>query len=356
MSAEVIDRQKSEAFAGRMTEMLNHSALMLMTSIGHRSGLFDTMARSGPGRSGEIAERARLSERYVREWLAAMVTGGIVTYDPETQAYRLPAEHAAWLTRSATPNNLAQTAQWIGLLGGVEDHVTEAFRHGRGVPYDRYARFQEVMAEESMQTVIAGLEDHILPLAPGLVERLTRGIDVIDLGCGRGLAMVHLAGKYPRSRFLGVDVSQEAVMAGMEEAHRREVRNVRLIWGDAAEFGSVDTYDLVTAFDAIHDQARPEAVLANIRRILKPSGVFLMQDIRASSCVHCNVDHPIGPFIYTVSCMHCMSVSLANGGPGLGAAWGKELALRMLADAGFDDVCVHELPHDSMNDYYVTGK
>jgi hypothetical protein len=94
-------------------------------------------------------------------------------------------------------------------------------------------------------------------------------------------------------------------------------------------------------------------VLANIRRALRPDGLFLMQDIAASTHVHGNLQHPVGAFIYTISCMHCMSVSLAGGGPGLGAAWGKELALEMLADAGFDCVDVKQLPHDIMNYYYL---
>jgi SAM-dependent methyltransferase len=110
---------------------------------------------------------------------------------------------------------------------------------------------------------------------------------------------------------------------------------------------------LVLAFDAIHDQPAPARVLENIRRAVRPDGLFLMQDIAAASCVHGNMNHPVGPFIYTISCMHCMSVSLAGGGPGLGAAWGKELALEMLADAGFGDVRVEQLPHDIINYYYV---
>src|SRR5690606_3222684 len=109
--------------------------------------------------------------------------------------------------------------------------------------------------------------------------------------------------------------------------------------------------DLVTAFDAIHDQARPAAVLANIRRALRPGGVFLMQDIRASSHLERNKDHPLGPYLYTISTMHCMSVSLATGGEGLGTVWGEEKALEMLREAGFARVELHRLPHDIMNNY-----
>jgi SAM-dependent methyltransferase len=340
-------------FAERLLGVFNDAALTLMMSIGHRTRLFDVMAQMDPATSQEIADEAGLNERYVREWLGAMPTGGIVDHNPASHRYWLPAERAACLTRAASPNNLASVAQWFAVLGAVEDKVVDAFTHGRGVPYSAYGRFHEVMAEESGQTVVAGLDDFILPLVPGLVERLERGIDVVDIGCGRGKALMHLAERFPRSRFMGIDFSEKAMAAAIAEAVERELHNMKFMLADAARWDSREGYDLVLAFDAIHDQPEPGQVLENIRRALRPGGVFLMQDIAAASCVHGNMNHPVGPFIYTISCMHCMSVSLAGGGPGLGAAWGKELALEMLADAGFEHVRVEQLPHDIMNYYYI---
>src|SRR5690606_8396720 len=122
---------------------------------------------------------------------------------------------------------------------------------------------------------------------------------------------------------------------------------------DAAKITDTGMYDFIATFDAIHDQAAPDKVLANIRRALKQNGVYLMQDIRSSSNVEQNMDNPLAPFIYTVSCVHCMSVSLAQGGMGLGAAWGEELALQMLSEAGFNSVDVRYLEHDAMNSYYI---
>jgi SAM-dependent methyltransferase len=328
----------------------------LMISIGHRTALFDTMAEMGPASSREIANRAGLSERYVREWLGAMVTGGIVIYDAANARYTLPPEHADFLTRRASPNNMASTCQWIAVLGAVEDEVTDAFRHGNGVPYSAYKRFHQVMADESEQTVIAGLMDHIIPLVPGLKAALRDGIDVLDVGCGAGGAIRVLAESFPQSRFTGFDLCDGAIGLGQREAVERHLINVRLAVRDVAGMEETDCYDLITAFDAIHDQARPDLVLANIRRALRPGGTFLMQDIGASSHLHENVGHPIGPFIYTVSCMHCMSVSLANRGMGLGAAWGKQKALEMLEQAGFHDVRVEQLEHDCLNYYYVAEK
>jgi hypothetical protein len=115
-------------------------------------------------------------------------------------------------------------------------------------------------------------------------------------------------------------------------------------------------YGLVTAFDAIHDQAKPREVLRRIAAALRPDGVFLMQDIDASSYVHGNLDHPMAPMLYTISCMHCMTVSLALNGEGLGAMWGEEQARTLLAHAGFMRVEVKRLPHDGQNSYFIATK
>ena len=353
VAAGAFDPAKAEAFTRKMLDTFNGAALALMTSIGHRTGLFDTMAKLRASTATDVALEANLSERYVREWLGAMVTAGVVEHDPEAGTYRLPPEHAAALTRAASPNNLAVTAQWVAVLGAVESKVVEAFTHGRGVPYSAYERFHEVMAEESSQTTVAGLREHILPLVPGLSHLLERGIDVLDVGCGRGRAMIELAAAFPRSRFAGYDFSADAIADARIQAARRRLGNVRFEACDVAAMAERRAYDLVTAFDAIHDQAKPADVLRNIAAALRPGGTFLMQDIAASSHHHGNIGAPLGTFTYTISCMHCMSVSLANNGAGLGAAWGKEKALQMLSEAGFGDVRVERLPHDIINYYYV---
>jgi 2-polyprenyl-3-methyl-5-hydroxy-6-metoxy-1,4-benzoquinol methylase len=352
-ACSTLDPQRTEAFAGRMVEIANHGALSLMISVGHRTGLFDALAQSEEATAASLAETARLHPRYVREWLGAMVTGGLVELDPETETYRLPAEHARWLTRDSSPDNLAVTAQFIALLGGVEDEIVECFRRGGGVPYSRYRRFHEVMAEESAQSVVSGLEDHVLPLIDGLVDRLESGIDVLDVGCGSGRAMNWLARRFPNSRFVGYDFSEEAIANARREARLHDTRNVTFAVRDVASVEERDQYDLVTAFDAIHDQARPAAVLEVIRHALRPDGVFLMQDIRAATAHQDNIDNPLAPLLYTISCMHCMTVSLAAGGAGLGAMWGREQAEAMLAGAGFRDVDVREIEHDIMNYWYV---
>jgi 2-polyprenyl-3-methyl-5-hydroxy-6-metoxy-1,4-benzoquinol methylase len=347
------DPVRAEAFAGHLLEIVNGGALSLMISLGHRSGLFDVMRRLDFASSEEIASEAGLRERYVREWLGAMATGGIVEVDATRPAFRLPPEHAASLTRESRPDNLAVTAQWIPLLARVEDQVLACFERGGGVPYSSFDRFHEVMAEESDQTTVAALVDAILPLVPGLPAALEQGIEVLDVGCGAGRAVNHLAQVYPKSQFTGYDLSVQAIATARAEARERGVANARFEVRDVADLGMRDAFDLVTAFDAIHDQARPDVVLAAIAAALRPAGVFLMQDIRGTSHVDRDSEHPMAPFLYTVSCFHCMTVSLAAGGAGLGAMWGEERARRMLAAAGFGSIEVELLRHDPINQYYV---
>jgi 2-polyprenyl-3-methyl-5-hydroxy-6-metoxy-1,4-benzoquinol methylase len=318
--------------------------------------LFDTLADLPPATSERIAKAAGLSERYVREWLGAMVTARIVDYDPARGTYFLTRERAAFLTRAASPNNLAATSQFIPVIASVENEIVESFRNGGGVPYSAYPRFHEVMAEESNQTVVSGLINAILPLVHGLIEALDEGIEVMDVGCGRGRALRLMARTFPKSVFTGYDFSEEAIATARAVATQQGLSNIRFETQDAAGIDEPERYDLITAFDAIHDQAAPRQVLKAIARALRPGGVFLMQDIRASSHVHKNIDHPLGTFTYTISCLHCMTVSLALGGEGLGAAWGEENAVELLAEAGFGKVEVKQLSHDIINNYYVARK
>ncbi len=334
-----------EEFAGQLLQTYNGAALTIMISVGHRTGLFVAMKGIAPATSSEIASAAGLQERYVREWLGAMVTGGVVVVNGGR--YTLPDEHAACLTG---PESMAGPSQYIAEMGCVESLVVDCFRNGGGVPYEKYPRFHDIMAEDSAQFVGGALEAHILPLVPGLVDRLRAVIRVVDMGCGRGLTMTRLGELFPRSTFEGVDFSTEAIAFARANARSS---NVSFRADDATVPLEASAYDFVTSFDAIHDQGRPLDVLKNICRGLKDDGVYLMQEIRGSSHHQSDIGHPLGTVLYTISCMHCMTVSLASGGMGLGAMWGKGTALAMLREAGFGDVRVETLAHDILNFYYI---
>src|SRR5438093_4264752 len=212
-TALVEETQAVPEFLSRMIGILNDGMLCLGISIGHQTGLFDTMADGAKATSAEIANRAGLNERYVREWLGAMVTGRIVDYDAATKSYTLPPERSIFITRAAGIDNLALQAQYVALLGSVETQVVGSFRRGGGVPYSEFGDFQRLIAEDSAQTFDARLLQTTLPLVDGLADRLTSGIDVADVGCGSGHAINLMAEAFPKSRFVGYDFSEEGLAA-----------------------------------------------------------------------------------------------------------------------------------------------
>jgi SAM-dependent methyltransferase len=352
MTAELDDAAR-RTFFRRMIGVLNEAMLALGISIGYRAGLFDALGDGAARTSAQLADEAGADERYVREWLGAMTVGDVVTYDPGTVTWRLPAEHAASLTSAAGSGNVARLMQFVPMLGQVESQVLECVRDGGGVGYDAFAGFHRVSADDTAQDYDEDLVLELLGFVPGAIERLRAGIDVADVGCGSGHILCVMAGLFPSSRFTGFDIADEALEAARGKARAAGLDNVSFVRRDAAALGEVDAFDLVTTFDAVHDQARPDLLLAGIVEALRPDGAYLCIDIRASSNLEENQSHPMGPFIYVVSLLHCMTVSLSEGGLGLGTAWGYQLATRMLHEAGFTHVATHTRKGDAMKQIYV---
>jgi SAM-dependent methyltransferase len=346
----------TEEFAGRIAGAIDSASLATLLSIGHQTKLLDTLAQLPPATSAQIADAAGLNERYVREWLGGMVSARVVEFDPAAHTYSLPQHRAAVLTRAAGPDNLARVAQFVSMFGEVEQQILGCFTHGGGLPYTAYPRFHTLMAEMSGEVFDAALIDVILPMADGLPELLRSGADVADIGTGSGHAINVMAKAFPASRFTGIDFSDEGLAAGRAETKRLGLTNATFVAKDVAALDTSETYDLITVFDAIHDQAHPATVLENIYRALRPGGVLLMVDIKASTQLEDNVGVPMTTYMYTVSTMHCMSVSLGLDGDGLGTCWGRQLATSMLADAGFADVTVREIDSDPLNYYYIARK
>jgi 2-polyprenyl-3-methyl-5-hydroxy-6-metoxy-1,4-benzoquinol methylase len=352
----IIDADTTDEFAKRIVGVIDDASLAILLSIGHQTSLWDTLAELQSGTSSQIADAAGLNERYVREWLGGVVAAQVVEYDPTAQTYSLPPHRAAVLTRTAGPDNLARVAQFIPLLAEVEQKIIGCFQNGGGLPYSEYPRFHTLMAEQSGAGFDAALVDVVLPLADGLPERLRAGADVADIGCGSGHAINVMAEAFPASRFTGIDFSEEGLAVARAEASRLGLKNAAFAAEDVANLDAAERYDVITAFDAIHDQAQPAQVLQNIHQALRPGGALLMVDVKASSEVQDNVGAPLATYKYAVSTLHCMSVSLALDGAGLGTCWGRQLAESMLADAGFRDVEVREIESDVVNDYYIAHK
>jgi hypothetical protein len=311
-----------------MRQVLNHAMLALAISLGRRTGLLETMARLPPSTSAGIAGAAGLDERYVREWLGAMVTGRIVDYDGSRGTYWLPPEHAAVLTDAAGADDMALAMQSVPALGRVEAQVAGCFRSGAGLPAAELEEWTGLRREELSRRHRASLIGEVLGLVPGLVEGLRGGIDVLELGAGcdqEGL----LQRAFPASRF-------------------------RI--GEPEAAGTDPCFDLVIAFDYLHEHPRPHEVLATVHALLRPGGTLLCMEMAGSSELADNVEHPLGPAVYTVSTLHCLPRSRAAGGVGLGAMWGEAQARRMIAAAGLRDVAARRIDSDVTHVYYVATK
>jgi 2-polyprenyl-3-methyl-5-hydroxy-6-metoxy-1,4-benzoquinol methylase len=347
----------ADVYAGRVARTLNSGFITMMISVGHRTSLFDVMAALPPATSHEIATAAGLTERYVREWLAAMTSAHIVHYDARTATYFLPIEYAAVLARGAGANSLAPMAEMLSLLASTEDLVVAGFFGGGGVVHQAYDRLREMMSAQKRALIDESYIDALLRLMPGMRGRLEKGAAVLDVGCGDGALITAMAREFPRSQFRGYDIARAAIQRAIEQREEAGVDNVQFKAGDALHIDEPRRYDLVLALESLHEQSFPTAVLRNIAAALHHDGVFLMQETAASSHLARNVDHPFAPMLYALSCMQAVPVAMGDErGEALGRMWGQERASRMLSEAGFRNLRFETLNVDPLSYYCVAMK
>jgi ubiquinone/menaquinone biosynthesis C-methylase UbiE len=327
----------SREFGAKLLQIYTGGMLTNLINIGYRTGLFEA-ATVGPATIGELSARAGLHERYVREWLGAMTTGGIFDYDEATGQFALPEERAALLTGGRARN----AAPISGVIAHMSKHIPgieTCFRQGGGVGYDAFRpEFTSCMDDAWRRIYDDLLIGGFIASVDGLDERLRAGSRVLDVGCGTGHAINVMAKAYPASKFVGVDIAEDAIEAARREAAEMGLRNTSFAVHDVIQLPPGFSFDLITAFDTIHDLPQPEAALRSICGALAPDGLFLMIEFKFESDIAGNIGNPFAPLYYAFSTMHCTTVSLAVGGPGLGAVWGDATARRMLAEARFTQV------------------
>ncbi|HEX2061371.1 MAG TPA: methyltransferase domain-containing protein [Thermoanaerobaculia bacterium] len=343
-------------YAGRIARTINSGFIAMMISVGHRTGLFDVMAALPPSTSTQVAGAAGLSERYVREWLAAMTVARIVDYDARTGTYFLPIEYAAVLARMAGPNNLAPAAQMLSLLAMNEDLVVAGFRSGGGVMPQAYERLRDLVAAEKRQRIDESYVDALLDLMPETRVRLEVGTTVLDAGCGDGALTIAMARMFPRSAFRGMDASREAIRNAWEKLEESGLCNVEFVTADIADLDERRAFELVLAMESIREQSYPRTALRNLAAALRRDGVLLMQEVDASSHLARNAEQPFAPMLYALSAMHAVPVAIADDGDALGIMWGRERAAQMLAEAGFREARFETLAVDPLTYYCVAVK
>jgi SAM-dependent methyltransferase len=353
-TTRTIDEAKAGAFTGRVLGDTAATSTIVLAAIGDRLGLFKDLAAAGPATSEELAARTGTNERYIREWQAAMFAAGYLDYDAETGAYELPPEHAPTLAEEPGPTFFGGVHQ--ELLGTIVryEQVVDGFRRGGGVALEEFP--------DDVQTGIARFttmwHEHLLtqawlPAVPQAEAMLERGVDVADVGCGQGKALIKLVQTFPQSRYVGYDgLSSNIERARANAAAAGVADRVRFVELDASR-GLPESFDLVTTWDVVHDAVDPLGMLRSIREALRPGGIYLCLDINCSDVQAENVG-PVATLLYGFSTLLCMTSSLAHGGEGLGTMGLPESKLRELGTAaGFSSVTKVPMENPFNNLYLV---
>jgi SAM-dependent methyltransferase len=305
----------------------------LCTSLGDRLGLYAAMDGAGRLTATALADRTGLSERYVREWLAAQVAGGYVEHHRDDDTYELPAAHAAVLADPTAPTYAAGMFTMLQALYGTEDVLMDAFRTGEGVGWGEHApALFEGTAKFFRPGYAASLVPEWLASMDGVVAKLERGAKVADVGCGYGHSTLLMAQAFPRSRFHGFDFHEPSVAAARDLAAEQGLADrVEFDVADADDFPGED-FDLITFFDCVHDMGDPGAALRRAEHALADGGQCLLVEPNASADVDENV-HPIGRGLTSASVAICLPAALAGHGPEALGNHAGESAMRRIADA-----------------------
>jgi 2-polyprenyl-3-methyl-5-hydroxy-6-metoxy-1,4-benzoquinol methylase len=348
-----VDAAKVEEFVGKALSDMSGMTNIVLASIGDRLGLWKALAAAGPSTSGELADRAGVNERYAREWLGGMVTGGYLGYDAATKKFTLPPEHAPVLADEGGAMFFGGAYQMMLGTLPIYERVLESFKKGGGVHQSEY---HDDMWDGMERFTIGWFNNHLVqewvPILPGVKEKLESGADVADVGTGRGWAPIRLAQAFPNSRFVGYDVFEPTIEAARKNAEQAGVSDrVRFQPLDASK-GVPERWDIITTFDVVHDAVDPRGLLRTIREALKPDGTYVCLDINCSDKLEENVG-PIGAFLHGASVLYCMTTSLANDGEGLGTLGLHPPKLSELAEeAGYSDVWQAPLD-DPFNNLYA---
>ena len=318
-----MDKDKAKAFADKVFVDMAGAMTAGMGYVGVKTGLFRVMAGKGPMRAEDVARQAKLVPRYVEEWLKGMTTAGYLDYDPAAQTYAFPDEHAFMLASEGTDHFMGGLFSMVPVLMRIAPDVATAFERGGGVAFEKFGadgvNGLDVMNRGQYEQ---RLTSYWLKALPDVKARLEAGGRALDVGCGAGRVSVALAKAFPKATVVGLDPDRESIRQA--EAAAAEAGLSGRVSFVAANTGNLDGgegFDLITACDCIHDFAAPQLTLKQIRTLLKPDGTLFIVEPRAADKLEDNIN-PIATMLYGFSIFHCMTQSLAQGGPGLGTCMG----------------------------------
>jgi SAM-dependent methyltransferase len=331
-----IDEEKVAEFAGKVVHDLGIGHHTVLAYLGYRLGLWRGLAEHPGSTSAELAQRLGYTERYVREWLAAQAAAGYVTYDPDSQSFTLPAEHALVLADEDGPAFMASGFEVLASVWPTVDELAHGYATGEGVGWHEHDSRLFVGFERFFRPAFRNqLVPEWLAAEPALVARLEAGIRVLDVGCGLGTATIAMAEAFPASTFVGIDYHEESVRRARVAANGAGVAH-RVTFEVAEAQAYEGTYDLICMFDTLHDLGDPVGALAHAREHLAEDGWFFAVEPNAGDRLEDNL-HPVGLVWYASGHNLCVPHSVSDGGAALGNQAGPRRTLEVIRDAGFAD-------------------
>ncbi|MCG8592348.1 MAG: class I SAM-dependent methyltransferase [Proteobacteria bacterium] len=355
MATPPLDPDRLKDYAKLVFGALGGAMTASMICLGDRLGLYRTLAEAGPCNSRELADQTGLSERWLREWLHQQGAAGVLDYRGDDR-FELTAEGRAVL---ADENHPAFGAGFFGDLPsqlGIVERLPEVFRSGVGLPYD-------ALGPEGARGIERGLAPWFrallvplaLPRVKGVVDALEAGVEVADVGCGAGIALLEMAKAYPRSHFHGYDISAHALARAEENRVAAGADNAHFYDAARDPLPEDGRFAFVTTFDCLHDMTHPDAVMKQIRRAIAPDGTWLVADIKARASYEENVaENPMAAMMYGTSILTCLSSATSEpDGLGLGTlGLHPKLAQELALAAGFTQFEPLDLGHP-VNAFYV---
>ncbi len=326
----------TEEFAGQVVTDVAATMSGVMTSIGHKLGLYAAMAHAGPLTPTELAAKTSLTERYLREWLNNQTAGGYVIYDPATASYTLPDAHVPVLADPDSPVFLVPALEVAASLWLDEDQITDVFRSGEGIAWGAHHHRLFCGSESLFRPGYKSflVTDWIAALE-GMQEKLQRGARVADVGCGHGASTIVMAQAFPNSTFVGFDNHRKSIETARQRASEAGVTsNIRFENFDAQSYAQ-DGYDLICFMDCLHDMGDPIGAARHAAAALKPDGRLLLVEPAAGDSVEENIN-PVSRLYYAASTAVCTPCSLSQDvGLALGAQAGERRLSQVLQEAGF---------------------
>jgi SAM-dependent methyltransferase len=331
-----VDEARLEAFMGQFVADCGAAASVPLVIIGDKLGLYKAMAGGEPVTPAELAERTGCRERYIREWLSQQAASGYVSYDPGTSSFRLPPEQDLALTNEDSPVYVLGAFQLLNALVHDEPRIRERFRSGDGMGWHEHHHDLFEGTERFFRPgYLANLVESWLPSLDGVVEKLTEGARVADIGCGHGASTILMAQAFPQSEFVGFDYHPESIDAA--RARAGDAGNVRFEVAAAKDFDG-GPYDLVCVFDALHDMGDPVGAARHVRSQLADDGTWMVVEPFAGDRLEDNLN-PVGRVFYAGSTMLCTPASLSQEvGLALGAQAGEARLTEVLHKGGFSSV------------------